>query len=131
MGRVRERLADRGLRRARQALTTGDLAARLVLAQTTVAGGWYLEMLWPGGKSTGSCTFTIEGDRLGGTCGGDERFPITGRVIGRKVTWQMDVKQGGAQGRMEFDGEVDEPGTTIKGSCNIGDQFGSFTMKKE
>jgi hypothetical protein len=35
-----------------------------------------------------------------------------------------------AQGRMEFDGEIDDTGTTISGSCNVGDQFGSFTMKK-
>lgn len=100
------------------------------VAQSSAAGAWDLEMLWPAGRSTGSCTFTIEGDRLGGTCGGDDRFPITGRITGRKLSWRMEVTQGGAGGRMEFDGELDEAGTAITGTCNIGDQFGSFTMKK-
>ena len=107
------------------------LAATAVFAQTSVAGGWYLEMLWPGGKSTGSCSFIVQAERLSGTCGGDDRFPITGSIAGRKLSWQMDVKQGGAQGRMEFDGEIDEAGTTIKGSCSVRDQFGSFTMTKK
>ena len=32
---------------------------------------------------------------------------------------------------MEFNGEVDEQGTTIKGSCSVvGAQDGTFTMKK-
>jgi len=51
-------------------------------------------------------------------------------VAGRKLSWRVDVKQGGAQGRMAFDGEFDEQGTTITGSCNVGDQFGSFTMRR-
>ena len=110
---------------------TGMLSAALTaLAQASVAAAWNLEMLWPGGKSTGSCTFAVEADRLSGSCGGDDRFPIAGSVAGRKLSWRMDVTQGGAQGRLEFDGEVDEAGTTIKGSCNVGDQFGSFTMTK-
>ncbi|HEV8393411.1 MAG TPA: hypothetical protein VGQ37_04020 [Vicinamibacterales bacterium] len=57
-------------------------AASTVLAQAGVAGGWELEMLWRGGKSTGSCTFMVEAERLSGTCGGEDRFPITGRVAG-------------------------------------------------
>ena len=107
------------------------LTASTAFVQATVAGTWALQMNWPGGASTGSCVFEQDGDTLRGSCGGgDDRFPITGRVAGRKLSWRVDVKQGGAQGRMAFDGEFDEQGTTITGSCNVGDQFGSFTMRR-
>jgi hypothetical protein len=102
-----------------------------VFAQTTVAGAWALEMRWPGGPSTGACTFTQDGETLTGTCGGDtDRFPVTGRVSGTKLSWQVEVKQGDAQGRMEFTGEIDQHGSTITGLCSVGDQFGSFTMRR-
>ena len=107
------------------------LWAGTVAAQGNVTGTWTLEMLWPGGRSSGTCTLATDAGRLSGSCGGDvDQFPITGTVDGRKLSWRADVKQGGAQGRMEFDGEIDDAGTTIKGSCNVGDQFGSFTMTK-
>ena len=59
------------------------------------------------------------------------RFPITGRVQNNKLYWQLDVEQSGTKGRMEFDGEVDEQGATINGTCGVvGGQDGTFTMKK-
>lgn len=40
-------------------------------------------------------------------------------------------RRDGTKGRMEFNGEVDEQGTAIKGSCSVvGAQDGAFTMKK-
>jgi hypothetical protein len=96
------------------------------------SGTWDLEMEWSGdSRSTGVCTFKQEGDKLSGTCGSPDKFPISGRVQNNKLNWQLDVEQGGTKGRMEFDGEVDEQGTTIKGSCSVvGAQDGTFTMKK-
>jgi hypothetical protein len=98
-----------------------------------VSGTWDLEMKWSGdAKSTGVCTFKQEGDRLTGTCGSPEKFPITGRVENHRLSWQFDVSQGGHTGRMKFDGALDEQGTTIEGSCIVVDgQEGTFTMKKQ
>ena len=96
------------------------------------SGTWDLAMEWSGdSRSTGVCVFRQEGDKLSGTCGSPDKFPISGRVQNNKLNWQLDVEQDGAKGRMEFNGEVDEQGTTIKGSCSVvGAQDGTFTMKK-
>jgi hypothetical protein len=98
-----------------------------------VSGTWDLEMNWSSdARSTGTCEFRQDGDKLTGTCGGDDRFPISGQVQNNELRWAFEVKQEGSQGRMEFAGELDAQGTTIKGSCSIvGGQGGTFTMKKK
>ena len=97
-----------------------------------VSGTWDVEMIWSAdSKSTGVCTFKQEGDTLTGTCGGTDKFPITGRVQNSRLSWQFEVKQDGVAGRMEFAGELDAQGTTINGSCSVvPGQDGTFTMKK-
>lgn len=97
-----------------------------------LSGTWDLEMKWSSdSKSTGVCTFKQEGDKLSGTCGDPDKFPIIGSVQNSKLHWQVDVEQSGTKGRMEFDGEVDEQGATIQGSCSVvGGQDGTFTLKK-
>ena len=112
-------------------LAVGMLSV-LVLAQSAnVSGIWELEMMWPETTSTGSCIFEQQGESLAGSCGGDERFAVRGRVDGNRVSWQFDVAQGGAAGRMEFSGELDGQETTIRGSCTIvGANSGTFRMKK-
>ena len=96
-----------------------------------VSGAWELEMTWLEAKSTGSCTFEQKGENLTGTCGGAERFPLKGRVEGNRLSWQVDVEQGGASGRMEFSGELDREGTVIRGSCSIvGANSGTFMMRR-
>jgi hypothetical protein len=104
----------------------------LVGSAADLSGTWDLEMKWASdSKSTGVCTFKQEGDKLSGTCGGPDKFPIIGRVQNSKLYWQLDVEQSGTKGRMEFDGEVDEQGATIQGSCSVvGGQDGTFTLKK-
>ena len=104
----------------------------LTLSASDVSGTWDLEMTW--GEevtSTGVCALNQEGETLTGTCGGAEKFPITGKVQNNRLSWRVDVQQDGEQGRMEFAGQVDERGTTISGSCSIvGGRDGTFTMKK-
>ena len=104
----------------------------LAVSAADVSGTWDLEMRWSSdSKSTGVCTFKQEGDKLSGICGSPDKFPITGRVQNNKLSWHLDVEQNGTKGRMEFNGEVDEQGATIKGSCSVvGGQDGTFTMKK-
>ena len=101
-------------------------------SEADFSGTWDLEMKWSSdSKSNGVCTFKQEGDELSGTCGSPDKFPIIGRVQNNKLNWQLDVEQGGTKGRMEFDGEVDQQGATINGSCGVvGGQDGTFTMKK-
>ena len=108
------------------------LVSAALLAQTAnVSGNWELEMRWQGDTSTGTCSFQQDGQRLTGTCGGADRFPLTGRVEGNRVSWQMDLPQGGATSRMEFAGELDPRGNTISGACTIvGANDGTFTMRK-
>ena len=111
-----------------------SVASVAVLAQVNVSGTWDLEMRWPDGSvSTGACVLEQKGDALSGTCGGgNDRFPATGRAVGGDVSWNVDVKQGGADAVMEFTGKVDGAGTTIAGTCRIiGVQGGTFTMKKK
>lgn len=110
-------------------VSTGAFA----LSSADVSGTWDLEMRWSeDAKSTGTCTFKQEGEKLTGTCGGATRFPIEGEVRDDSVSWQFDVEQEGTKGRMEFTGDLDEQGTTIEGVCSIvGGQDGSFTMKKQ
>ena len=115
------------------ALTVALLAGvGLAASAADFSGTWDLEMKWSSDStSTGVCTFKQEGDNLSGTCGGPDKFPIIGRVQNKKLNWQLYVEQGGTKSRMEFDGEVDEQGATIQGSCNVvGGQDGTFTMKK-
>ena len=102
------------------------------LAADDVSGVWDLEMSWTANShSTGVCTFKQDGEKLSGDCGGTDKFPITGDVNGKKVTWRMDVQQNGNKGTMTFAGVLDDARTTVKGSCSIvGGQEGTFTMKK-
>jgi hypothetical protein len=88
-------------------------------------------MSWPEAMSTGTCTFQQEGENLKGTCGGADKFALTGRVEGNRLTWQMEVAQGGAASRMEFSGELDSQGATIRGNCSVvGQNSETFTMKR-
>jgi hypothetical protein len=108
------------------------LVSALTLSASDVSGTWQLEMRWSGDvKSTGDCTLKQDGDKLSGTCG-SENSKLTGQTAGNRVSWQVDVTQDGSQGRMKFDGELDERGTTLSGSCGIvGGQSGTFTMRKQ
>ena len=107
------------------------LAATALAQPANVSGNWELEMSWPEAKSTGTCAFQQEGENLMGTCGGADKFALTGRVEGNRLTWQMEVAQGGAASRMEFSGELDSQGTTIRGTCSVvGLNSGTFTMKR-
>jgi hypothetical protein len=105
----------------------------LAVSASDVSGTWDLEMKWSGdAKSTGVCTFKQDGEKLTGTCGSPEKFPITGRVESDRLSWEFDVSQEGNIGRMKFDGRLDEQGRTIKGSCSVvNGQDGTFTMKKQ
>jgi hypothetical protein len=38
------------------------------------------------------CVFKQEGDKLSGTCGSPDKFPISGRVQSNKLNWQLDVE---------------------------------------
>ncbi len=98
-----------------------------------VSGTWDLTMHWPGDRqSTGVCTFKQDGQKLSGTCGGPDKFPVKGEVNDKQLTWQFSVAQDGNKGEMAFTGEVDGAGTTIKGSCRIvGAQEGTFTMIRQ
>ena len=107
------------------------LAVTASAQSSNVSGNWELEMSWPETKSTGACTFQQEGQNLKGTCGGTERFAVTGKVQGSRLIWQVEVAQDGAAGRMEFSGELDGQGATIRGTCSVvGQNSGTFTMKR-
>lgn len=112
-------------------LTVGLVSVALLAQTANVSGNWELEMRWPGDTSRGTCSFQQDGQRLTGTCGGDDKFPLNGRVEGNRVSWQMEVPQGGATFRMEFAGELDPQSNTISGACTIvGANDGTFTLRK-
>ena len=97
-----------------------------------VTGVWDLRMVWSvDSQSTGICTFSQAGEKLSGTCGDPDKFPLTGEVKDKQVTWQFDVSQSGNNAKMMFTGELDEAGTSIKGTCQIvGVRDGTFTLVK-
>ena len=113
-------------------LAVGMLAVTASGQVANVSGNWELQMAWPEATSTGVCTFKQERDTLTGTCGSaTDRFPVMGRVEGNRLSWQVNVTQDGSTGQMEFSGELDGQGTTIRGTCNIvGANSGTFTMKR-
>jgi hypothetical protein len=92
-----------------------------------VSGLWALEMQWaPETQSTGTCTLKQEDGKLTGTCA--QKSKITGEVRDRIVTWEVTVDEEGQQGRMTFEGMLDENGTTIRGKCVVYDgPAGTFT----
>jgi hypothetical protein len=108
-------------------------ATAALLSQANVSGTWDLEMRWPDGSTSGGlCVFDQKGDAVSGTCGGEkERFPVTGRAAGGDVSWEVEIKQGGADAVMEYSGKIGSGGTTIAGTCRIvGVQGGTFTMRR-
>jgi hypothetical protein len=57
-----------------------------------VSGVWDLMMVWAAdSQSTGVCTFSQAGKKLSGTCGDPDKFPLTGEVNDRQVSWEFDV----------------------------------------
>ena len=88
-------------------------------------------MQWAaGGQSTGACTFEQNDGTLTGTCAKTSK--ITGEIRDRTVTWEVFVDEEGQQGRMTFEGTVDQKGTTIRGRCVVYDgPTGTFTMQRK
>ena len=102
----------------------------LALASTQaadVSGVWTLEMQWaPDGQSTGACTLKQAEGKLTGTCA--QKSKITGEVRDRIVMWEVLVDEEGQQGKMTFEGTLDEKGTTIRGKCVVyNGPTGTFT----
>ena len=61
-----------------------------------VTGVWDLKMVWSADSQVpGICTFSQAGEKLSGTCGDPDKFPLTGEVKDMQVTWQFDVSQSG------------------------------------
>ena len=103
------------------------------LPAADVSGVWDLDMHWSGSEShsTGVCTIKQDGQKLTGSCG-PGNSTLTGGLLDRSLTLQIDVEQDGNKGQMTFTGTVDENVTAIKGSCQIvGGQEGTFVMKKQ
>lgn len=68
-------------------LCTAALAAA---ADAKVTGEWQIQRNAAGRESTGTCTFTQQGNDLGGTCTGQSgAVKLTGKVDGKKVTWTI------------------------------------------
>ena len=67
-----------------------------------VSGAWDLTMVWSAdSQSTGVCTFSQAGEKLSGTCGDPDKFPLTGEIKDRQVSWQFDVAQDGNKKNVE------------------------------
>ena len=98
-----------------------------------VSGTWNLEVAWheSQSQSTGVCRLTQNGSRLSGSCG-SEKSRVSGEIRDSRLSWHVDVNEADARGQMVFEGQLDDAGTAIKGTCHIvGGQDGSFTMKKQ
>lgn len=116
---------------AAPARTTGARPAGGASAQ--VAGTWALTISSPQGEQPSTMTITQNGDSFSGTMTSQMgTVPVTaGSISGRTMTWSIALNMGGQSLDIRFTGEVDDAGTRIRGTAELG-SFGNapFTGEK-
>ena len=98
-----------------------------------VAGTWNVTTSSPQGEVSSTLTITQNGDAFSGTIASPMfgTAQVTdGVVSGRTLTWTMSINVQNQQMSIAYRGEVDESGTSMKGSVELG-QFGTSTFTAE
>jgi hypothetical protein len=98
----------------------------------SVGGTWTVSSSISGNQSEQTCTFTQKDTELTGSCEGDRgAVPITGKIDGKKVTWQFDTEYEGQRLTPVYSGAVDSP-EKIVGTVDVRGMGvnGEFTATK-
>jgi hypothetical protein len=87
-----------------------------------VAGTWIMRLTLPVGEATPSVTFETKGDELSGVYSGRYgNFPISGRVLGRVVTFTFQMGPDAQPVTVCFTGEWTERDGTLEGTATLGE----------
>ena len=98
----------------------------------SVSGTWTVSSSVSGSQSEQTCTFTQKDTELTGSCEGDRgSVSITGKVDGKKVTWQFDTEYEGQKLTPVYSGTVESP-ERIVGTVDVRGMGvrGEFTATK-
>lgn len=96
------------------------LATTVLSAQdVSVDGKWNLNSNIAGNVSDLTCTFTQKEQELTGTCESEQGpLAVKGKVDGKKVTWQFDVRWEGELLTLAYAGSLDDP-AKIAGTVDV------------
>ena len=109
------------------------LAVLPVLADAPLTGSWKLSLSVNGNTSTMLCTFKQDGEKLAGTCKGrDSENPLTGEVLGQKITFKHQVPYNGDILTVNYSASLSSA-TEMKGTVDVQPLAipGDFTGQKD
>ena len=97
-----------------------------------VAGAWALTVSSPQGEQPSTLNITQNGETISGTMTSQNgTVPVTGgSVSGRTMTWSISLPIGGQVLEIHFTGDVDDTGSRIKGTAELG-TFGNAPFSGE
>lgn len=98
-----------------------------------VAGTWSVTTSSPQGEVPSTLAITQNGDAFSGTMTAamfGTAQVTDGLINGRTLTWTMSINVQNQQITLSYRGEVDDSGTSMKGSVELG-QFGTSTFTAE
>jgi hypothetical protein len=102
-------------------------------ADTTLNGSWKIHTDIAGNEGDQVCTFTQEDATLTGSCKGDDgaSHDLTGKIDGKKVTWQYKSEYNGDPLTLVFAGTLDSD-SAFSGTVDVQPLGvdGTFTAKK-
>ena len=87
--------------------------------QGSPSGKWQGSQNIAGNESIQTCTFTVTGTQLGGTCAAEQgELKVTGKVEGTKVTWSYKTEYNGSLLTVKYAGNID-PKRKITGTVLV------------
>lgn len=90
-------------------------------ATVALTGKWAMTMEMEIGSATTALVFKQEADKLTGTYTGRYgTFPLAGKVKDRAIEFVVTINAEGTESLMNFWGELNEAGDTIRGTAELG-----------
>jgi hypothetical protein len=108
------------------------VAVVAIATDSSMTGSWNVKDNIAGKASESVCTLTQKDKDFNGTCKGDQgNVDITGRVDGKKVSWQLKSDYNGQTLTVIYTGTMDST-STITGTIDVQPigATGDFTAKK-
>ncbi len=109
------------------------VAAAPVSNARDVAGAWQVATSMMGNNIKLMCTFTQNGEKIGGTCNGPgplASLPVNGKIEGDDVTFGFSIQQPVALTLLHR-GTLDKPGSSIKGTLDLMGNVSEFVAAKQ
>jgi len=110
-----------------------SIGGTAMAADTTLAGSWKIHTDIAGNEGDQVCSFAQKDTALSGSCKGDDggSHDLTGKIDGKKVTWQYKSEYNGDPLTLVFTGTVDSD-SSFSGAVDVQPMGidGTFTAKK-